>query len=210
MFLLRPVEPEIFFKNGLPRDCCIETAIAQDDIRNPFAHILLNDMALVNMHYKKRKVIKKNFRKWFHPSYGNMLLRNILMIPYQEFSGFKYTHVPSAFLKSTFEEVWKREGEVLDEVCRNRFRSVFDVNQYLMKYWQYMEGTYEPQSPKIGRFYKTGLEDQKILETIAEQKAAMLCINDEGGSQEEFLKMREAVIEAFQKILPERSSFEQK
>ena len=36
------------------------------------------------------------------------------MIPYQEFSGFKYTHVPSAFLKSTFEEVWKREGEVLD------------------------------------------------------------------------------------------------
>ena len=33
MFLLRPVEPEIFFKNGLPRDCCIETAIAQDDIR---------------------------------------------------------------------------------------------------------------------------------------------------------------------------------
>ena len=73
-----------------------------------------------------------------------------------------------------------------------------------------MEGTYEPQSPKIGRFYKTGLEDQKILETIAGQKAAMRCINDEGGSQEEFLKMREAVIEAFQKILPERSSFEQK
>lgn len=63
MFLLRPVEPEIFFKNGLPRDCCIETAIAQDDIRNPFAHILLNDMALVNMHYKKRKVIKKKFQK---------------------------------------------------------------------------------------------------------------------------------------------------
>lgn len=37
MFLLRPVEPEIFFKNGLQEIAVLKPAIAQDDIRNPFA-----------------------------------------------------------------------------------------------------------------------------------------------------------------------------
>mgnify|MGYP006913767972 CR=1 FL=1 len=30
----------------------------QDNIRNPFANILMNDAALVNMHYNKKEVIK--------------------------------------------------------------------------------------------------------------------------------------------------------
>ena len=36
-----------------------ETALVQDNIRNPFANILMNDAALVNMHYNKKEVIKK-------------------------------------------------------------------------------------------------------------------------------------------------------
>ena len=52
MFLLKSVKEEDFFKDGLPRDCCIETALVQDDIRNPFASMLMNDAALVNMHFQ--------------------------------------------------------------------------------------------------------------------------------------------------------------
>ena len=88
MFLLKPVKEEDFFKDGLPRDCCIETALVQDDIRNPFASMLMNDAALVNMHYSKREVIKKHWKKWFNPSYGKMALRNLLMLPYRDFSSF--------------------------------------------------------------------------------------------------------------------------
>ena len=40
------MEPEDFFRNGLPRDYCIETALVQDDINNPFACILMNNAAL--------------------------------------------------------------------------------------------------------------------------------------------------------------------
>ena len=89
MFLLKSVKEEDFFKDGLPRDCCIETALVQDDIRNPFASMLMNDAALVNMHYSKREVIKKHWKKWFNPSYGKMALRNLLMLPYRVFSSFK-------------------------------------------------------------------------------------------------------------------------
>ena len=97
------MEPEDFFRNGLPRDYCIETALVQDDINNPFACILMNNAALVNMHYSKREVIGRNWKKWFHPAYGKMVFRNMLMLPYREFSSFKYSHISSSFLKSTFE-----------------------------------------------------------------------------------------------------------
>ena len=207
MFLLNAVMEEDFFKNGLPRDCCIETALVQDDIRNPFASILMNDAALVNMHYAKSQVIKKHWKKWFSPAYGKMALRNLLMLPYREFSSFKYTHLPSAFLKSTYEQLWKEEEEILDEVCRNRFRTSFDVNQYVMKYWQYMEGKFVPQSPYIGRFYTIGLHDKQIHSAIRGQQYKMICINDTSDVGD-FEKQKRRIIESFESILPEKSSFE--
>ena len=75
----------------------------------------MNDAALVNMHYNKKEVIKKQAKKWFSPAYGAMLFRNVLMLPYREFSSFKYSHLPSPFLKATYWKVWDEEGAVLDE-----------------------------------------------------------------------------------------------
>ena len=207
MFLLQPVKPEDFFVKGLPRDCCIETALAQDRYENPFAHILMNDSALVNMHYQKHERIRRYPGKWFSPAYGMMALRNLLMLPYREFSGFKFTHQPSPFLKETFERLWQEEGERLDIVCRHKFRSASDVNQYVMKYWQYMEGKFVPQSPKTGRFCIIGKDDEKILKALEKQDCKTICLNDEDELQD-FEERRKRFLDAFRKILPESSSFE--
>lgn len=207
MFLLNAVTEEDFFKNGLPRDCCIETALVQDDIRNPFASMLMNDAALANMHYSKKEVLKKQWKKWFHPAYGKMVLRNLLMMPYREFSSFKYTHLPSAFLKNTYSRLWEEEGTLLDEICQNRFRTSFDVNQYVLKYWQYMEGMFEPQSPKIGKFYTIGLHDEQIHDTIRNQRCKMICINDTADVGD-FEKQKLRILQSFETILSEKSSFE--
>ena len=207
MFLIRNAAPEDFFKNGLPRDCCIETALAQDNIDDPFAHILMNNTALINMHFNKKEVIRKNWKKWFSPAYGKMVLRNVLMYPYQDFSGFKYTHMPSPFLKSYFEKLWQAEGDRLDKLCHNRFRTAFDVNQYVVKHWQCMEGMYEPQSPGIGRFCVMGRDDEMLFDTMEHQSAKMICINDDA-RLEDFPGMKQKVIQAFDRILPEKSSFE--
>jgi hypothetical protein len=206
-FLINTMKETDFFKNGLPRDCCIETAVAQDDYQNPFAHMLLNDAALVNMHYSKRTAIRKNWRKWFHPSYGVHMLRNVLMLPYGKFSGFRYTHMPSPFLKSMYEKVWQEEGEILDMVCRNKFRTVFDVNQYLIKYWQYMEGQYEPQSMQIGKFYTIGLDDERICKTLKKRECKMVCLNDDARISN-FDREKQDIINAFDAFLPEKSSYE--
>ena len=181
--------------------------IVQDNIRNPFANILMNDAALVNMHYNKKEVIKKQAKKWFSPAYGAMLFRNVLMLPYREFSSFKYSHLPSPFLKATYWKVWDEEGAVLDEVCKNRFRTVFDVNQYVMKYWQYMEGKFTPQSPKLGRFYTIGKHDQQIHHTIRRQACKMICLNDDVNVGD-FEKQKKEIQRSFEVIFPEKSSFE--
>ena len=206
-FLIGPAQAEDFFKNGLPRDCCIETAIAQDNIDDPFAHILLNDAAIINMHFKKREVICRTWKKWFSPAYGKDVIRNVLMLPYQEFSGFKYTHMPSPFLKSSYEKVWAAEGERLDKLCHNRFRTVFDVNQYLIKHWQCMEGNYEPQSPSFGQFCVMGRDDEKLYEAMEKQSPKMICINDDDRLKD-FEGTKAKVIRAFEKILPEKSGYE--
>ena len=184
-----------------------ENPIVQDNIRNPFANILMNDAALANMHYNKKEVIKKQAKKWFSPAYGAMLFRNVLMLPYREFSSFKYSHLPSPFLKATYWKVWDEEGAVLDEVCKNRFRTVFDVNQYVMKYWQYMEGKFTPQSPKLGRFYTIGKHDQQIHHTIRRQACKMICLNDDVNVGD-FEKQKKEIQRSFEVIFPEKSSFE--
>lgn len=207
MFLLNKVSEEDFFKDGLPRDCCIETALVQDDIRNPFAAMLMNDAALANMHYSKQKVIKQQWRKWFHPAYGKMVFRNFLMLPYKQFSSFKYTHLPSAFLKETYRQLWQEEGNLLDEICQNKFRTSFDVNQYVIKYWQYMTGKFIPQSPQIGAFFMIGKHDDNIHNVIRSQKYKMVCLNDTADVGD-FAGQKQKIQESFASIFPDKSSFE--
>lgn len=208
MFLIRPVEEEDYFKGNLPRDCAIESAVMQEDYRNPFGHILLNDASVINMHFEKRKVIRQQFWKWFAPVYGVNVLRNVLMYPYHRFASFKFMHLPNAFLKSTFEQVWTAEPDILDQVCCNKFRSVFDVNQYIMKYWQYVTGQFVPQKLAMGKMYLAGYDTDEMLKTIKKQKYKMVCINDDGVGDKNFFAIKTQVIDAFEGILPERSSYE--
>ncbi|MFV0465950.1 MAG: Stealth CR1 domain-containing protein [Lachnospiraceae bacterium] len=207
MFLIRDVTPGDFFQNGLPRDCCIESAVMQDNYEDPFAHILLNDCALLNQHFQKKEVIKKQWKKWFSPVYGTAMLRNLLMMPYRQFTSFKFFHIPSPFLKSTLEEVWACEPKTLDEVCRNKFRGIMDVNQYLFKYWQFAQGRFIPQSAHTGKFFIPGRDDAAMYQAIEKQTYKMICINDDG-QEEDFELLKAQVTASFTKILPERSGFE--
>ena len=101
----------------------------------------------------------------------------------------------------------EEEEEVLDRVCRTRFRSAGDVNQYVMKYWQYMEGKYEPQSPKIGKFFTIGLHDRQIHDVLRNQKCKILCINDTENIGD-FRQQKRNIKDSFESILPEKSAFE--
>ena len=202
-FLLQPVLPLFFFKNQKPCDDAILSPIIMEG-KKSMGKICANNMEIINTYFSKKKVMS-NKSKWLNYRYGIQMLRTVCLFPWHHLPGFYNDHLPQAFLKSTFETVWSKEEETLNKTCMNKFRNYdTDVNQWLMRYWQFCENKFEPASPKRGICY-TDVCDE-ALETIRKQRYPVVCIND--SSEDGYQKWKDKLLIAFDSILPEKSSFE--
>ena len=207
MYITKPVQPDDFFLNGLPRDIFALDAIYCAS--GSAGSYNCNDLTVINDHFSKKEQFKKHHKKWFKRCYGKKkLYQTAALLPWRWFPGFFYQHLPSNFLKSTLEEVWKAAGEILDATSKNKFRDQTQVNQWLFKYWQLVDGRFEPQSVDIGRCYHLrdkGVEE--LCEVIRTGKYALICINDTDRTTE-FEKKKREIQQAFASILPNRSGYE--
>jgi hypothetical protein len=229
-FVLKEVKSEEFFKNNLPVDFLKLSLPHEGVIRN----ILSNNMDLINKNfnrhtykYSQKQIIYKNLKKFFNFDYGmKALIRSFYLSRFDRFLGFEDPHQPQAFLKSTFEKVWNKEKEYLNNVSQSRFRSCGDINQYFFRYWQLLEGNFvqaDYTRLRATRKYKN-IKFQKdayeVVEDLKSNKYQLYCINDgfinddgrfyrkDDVSQEEFLVCKNLIIEALNNIFPEKSSFE--
>ena len=119
-----------------------------------------------------------------------------------------FRSLPQGYRKSTFEEVWERHEDILLRTTASRFRSIADVNPWLLRYWQLAKGDFVPLNvQKDGACFKI-LDNtlDKIVKTIERQKKKIVCLND--GEVSSFEAAKEGINAAFHKILPEKSSFE--
>ena len=206
-FVTAPTKPEDFFKNGKPCD-----TVAQDCIffgKDSAGHYNGSDVTIVNSHFSKRQCIKKNLGIWFNPKNGfRNVIRTGLLIPWPWFPGFYYQHAANSFLKSNFEEIWEKEFDALHETCTHRFRKNTDVNQWVVKFWQMAKGDVSVRSWKFANCYHIKESNfASLLREIPAKKRKMLCINDTANTinfDEKVIKVKEA----FEKLLPEKSSFE--
>ena len=207
MFITRPVSPDYFFKNGLPCDSFILDAVYfAPDSAGAYNG---NDLELINKHFDKNECFKKNKKKIYKWMYGKKnLYRTFSLSFWPWFPGFHYDHLPTSFLKSTLEEIWEKEGDVIDATCRDRIRSKRNVNQWLFKYWQLASGRFEPRDPGLGRAYHLkDFPNGNLIGALEKHRYNMVCINDTAKTTD-FEKHKEAVNAAFEKLLPEKSSFE--
>lgn len=226
-FITKKIKSEVFFKNGLP----VNVAIADIMHEGEIAHIIVNNIDLINKNfnrhikkeYKKRNVVFNNFSKWFNFGYGLKCLQTLFFMHWSPFTGFIDYHHPQPFLKSTFEDVWSKEEELMNQVSSSKFRNSKDVNQYLFKYWQFAKGTFMPDTYNNAykkRKYiniKTKEDAVKVADDIKSGKFEMYCVNDttskgrytkEDISEEDFEFSKNIIIEAFEHILPQKSKFE--
>ena len=205
-FLLRPVQPERFFRNGLPCDMAVLDTLPMG---GPRGHMLMNDVNVVNSHFKKNAVLKANPMKWLNPVYGSQLLRTVALLPFSVFPGFRNHHMPQAFLKSTIREVWDVEEPLLREVSSHRFRDITDVNQYMFRFWQLMSGKFHPTNIAKGTCRYTISDDsvEKLSATIKSQKSDILVTAD-SDNVSDFKALVAQINAAFDTILSEKSSFE--
>lgn len=206
-FLTKPVKPTDFFYKELPRDIFIENALMTNGCNDTYPNSLLNDMTVVNRMFNKREVIKKNFFKIFNYRYGLKNFRTLLLLPWPFFSELYNPHTADAFLKRTFKEVWKREPDWLNEASKNKFRDYNDLSKYLFRYYQLMSGNFYPRKASFSHYFELTNHNSKILKAIKGQKQHIICIND-SEPEIEFLTVQKELLDAFESILPEKSSFE--
>ena len=210
MFIIKPMPLTDFFSNGLPTDFCILSKLHSPTKGDFTAYAKINNLCLLNSNFDKKEQMAKFFWKWASPVYGVNALRNLVFYGQHHFNGFANNHLTFSYLKETFEDVWLKEEETLDETCRNKFRSKVDVNQWLMRYWQLASGNFVPCPRHYkGEVFEVSGNVQKnsmLYEAIEHQKYRIVCIND--NPDLDFEGVRDRIKEAFEKILPEKSSFE--
>ena len=211
MFLTGAVEPEYFFKNGLPCDAAVLSAQAfnlNSSVRMFFAPYV--DTGVINKYFKKRDVIRKNPGKWFNIRYRNELFRTFTMLPYPHFICFRNFHLPYGYLKSTYEEVWEKEPAFLAAASAHKFRDITDPNHFLFTYWQYATGRFTPRDVKYGKYYSIhNIEEAKrAAKDVESGRYKMMCLNDTIFNNDEFEQIKETVNQALSRLLPEKSSFE--
>ncbi|MCD7750772.1 MAG: stealth conserved region 3 domain-containing protein [Lachnospiraceae bacterium] len=151
--------------------------------------------------------MEKNEEKWFSPTYSSDVL-NVNKLGYQlhNFPGFRDEHLPIPFLKSTFEEVWEQENALLRQTCGHRFRSVGDVSDWLMRYWQLAKGAFAPRMPK-GIAVSVSDSKEVLRDVLLNPRYPVICLN-EGREEVDFKERSEYLRNLFEIIMPEMSSFE--
>ncbi len=206
-FLSSPTLPVDFFENGLPKDSFKLSALIPSVKNEVITYILFNDLLLINSNFNKRECVKRNLSKYLNFKYGKDNLKTLYYLLVGKFPGFENPHLPNAFLKSTFSEVWEAEGEYLDQVCKNKFRTKEDVNQYLMRYWRLAKGEFTPRSSKIGRCYTIGIDDAAIEQALKTKAYKLICLND-NSQMEDIDTEKHWTLSLFDELFPQKSTFE--
>lgn len=211
-FLIAKTNPEDFFKKGLPRLRAVHCPYRLE-VEDPFFPPL-NDIAIINNHFPMRKAIATHLGKWINPLNGFSILSTVLMFPFPAFYGFKNDHLPVPFLKKTFEEIWESEFDLLYNTTLHKARTPFDVNEWLMTYWQLTSGSFYPSRKKYGKaFFPARYDNSRdfskaVSDYVFHQRGITICINDGKIFNEDFAIARDTINQSFSALLPNKSSFE--
>lgn len=207
MFILRPMRPEDFFLGGLPRDVGI-LAPYQSDVRKSIAAIVCNNMEIINTSFSRNKTLRDKPLNWFSPKYRKMVRFTLASLVFPKwFTGFWGSHFPNNYLKSSFETLWEKEYEALHLTSTHRFREPRDVNHWLIRYWQLASNQFVPRDVDGRRYIPLKNDLSPAVEAITSGKNWMVCLNDREGI-DDFESAKATLQQAFESILPNKSSFE--
>ena len=204
-YIINQLSPERFFEDGLPKDIA---AFRKNTGFSQFEKMLKNNIRLINKHFDKREVFKKDAWKWYHPSYGSRGRLNHWLRFYNKFITLRTPHNAQPFLKSTFEEVWESCGEELKQMSQHRFRSNSDYTPELFRTWQICQSNFFPYNTyQDTKMFPLMLRSKGAIKAVREQSHALVCLNDSIHIRN-YHQTMESLKTSFESILPNKSAFE--
>ena len=206
MFLTDYTKGSDFFVNWLPKQTAWLSALPTNSW--VFWYILLNNITLLNKHFKYWEIISKNKSKWYYPWYSlRVLAQTIFLENYPCLVGLYNSHMPNSLQKSTMNKLWDEEYEVLNSSSLCKFRDKDNVNQYVFSWYDTVSWNFTPRSSNVYRYFDIQNDNTDLVKAITKRKYKMICAND-NEKEFDFEKSKKEIIDAFEKILPEKSSFE--
>lgn len=204
-FIINHLSKDRFFVDGIP---CDIAAFRTNFGVSLWSRCLKNNIRLINKHFDKKEVFRKDRNKWLNPIYGKKARLNYLLLPYNNFITLKTPHNAQPYTKTLFTEVWKYAGKELTAMSTNRFRSRNDYTQELFRTWQICSSGFIPYNTYSDtKMFPLLIKQKQALSAIRNQSYSLVCINDNEHIND-FEKTMQEVQLAFNSILPEKSSFE--
>ena len=204
-YIINNISTERFFKNGVPCDIVV---FQYNPSWSQWYKRIKNNLKIINKHFDKKEVMARDHDKWFHKSYGSRARWNYLLKPYGKFITLRTPHNAQPYLKSTFEEVWAVAEKELTETSANRFRTVTDYTPELFRTWQICKGNFEPYNTYSDtKMFPLMLKPKQAIKAIYNQSYTLICLNDNVHIRN-YAQVMENIKNAFESILPEKSSFE--
>lgn len=204
-YIIRPTPPSRFFQNGLP---CDIAAFHYNPSWSQWYKMLRNNIRIINRHFDKKEVISRDYDKWFHESYGSKARQNHLLKHYGKFITLRTPHNAQPYLKTSFEEVWKAADKELTETSANRFRDTTDYTQELFRTWQICRGNFVPYNTYADtKMFPLLIKSKQAIKAIYNQSYNLICLNDNIHIRH-YNEVMEKIRDAFNSILPDKSSFE--
>ncbi len=215
IFVVDFLKEDFVFTNDCPCDMMLLKTLVNYDKDSYVWHMSFNNMGIINKYFTGGKSAFAHFSKWINPCYGfRNNLGNILKMPGKRISGYHDSHFIVPHKKSVFKKLWELEGDYLDSVCRNRFRTPLDLNHWLMRYWNFASGNFVPvDNTRFCQYFEFGENDSdfdSICNAIRTKYKAVFIINDTipDSKANKFDEYKERLREVFDEIMPDKSSFE--
>lgn len=204
-YIINTIAPTRFFRNGMP---CDIAAFLYNPSWSQWYKRIKNNLKIINRHFDKHEVMRRDRDKWFHKSYGSKARWNYLLKPYGKFITLRTPHNAQPYLKSTFEEVWAVAGKELTETSVNRFRALNDLTPELFRTWQICRGNFEPYNTYSDtKMFPLMVRPRQAVRAIYNQSYSLICLNDNVHIRN-YDRVMADIRAAFESILPEKSGFE--
>lgn len=203
MYIINKTEPTDFYINGLP---CDNKIIKPIWYRGKTSTLInYNCSKIVNKHFKENSKFKN---KLYYFSSIKNIIKTFVLFKTKHTIGFYPQHVPTSYLKKTFNEVWKKEEKLLSKICMNKFRTENDVSQWLFQFWQIASNNYIERNKKLSKYYE--IKSSKIdncIKEIKNKKYKLICLNDSEITND-YQVNKEKIIEMFESLYKEKSKYE--
>ncbi|ANI98168.1 sugar phosphotransferase [Pediococcus pentosaceus] len=200
MFINAPVKPDDFFdKDGLPKDAAIPSVLQPV---SEFDHLPFNNALVLNKSFKKRKIIRDNFSKFFSFKYGmDNVLKAILTVPFQNWSSFKIQHIPYSLRKEDYKLFRHYANNEIKRTGAMHFRSDNDINIWLLQEIRFACGMFSVRNVRDGALYNFD-NSEELINCLRQEKVKLVCINDD--SKYKSIEEKDVIANKIKKILEEK------